>query len=263
MKSHSSGMFLLSVSNVNLLQPITLELGFLYSSLYSFHICFPFYQFPFAFCCWWCPFWCLWQSPSSVFITACKRSCWKVMFLHLSVILFTWGRGCVQERWPLKQAVRILLECILVSNMSVKKCMVVASPPSFGWRLLVLPKFCKIGWHTRFLENVLDSFSCFYIEIAYSYMLSFLVRHTISATWARPRKDIYEAKHNAGVKKFVSIIRIGLKRAFLGVKWPVHFWSKKICVKNTFRGKKGVLGVKWPVHFRVKQPVRFLGGMGV
>ena len=43
------------------------------------------------------------------------------MFLHLSVILFTWGTGCVQERWSLKQAVRILLECILVSNMSVKK----------------------------------------------------------------------------------------------------------------------------------------------
>ena len=28
-----------------------------------------------------------------------------------------WGQSCVQERWPLKRVVRILLECILVSNI--------------------------------------------------------------------------------------------------------------------------------------------------
>ena len=45
-----------------------------------------------------------------------------------------------------------------------------------------------------FWENVLDSFSCFYIEIAFSkftfcaaYMLSFLAHHTISAKKAHPR----------------------------------------------------------------------------
>ena len=71
-------MFLLSVSNVNLLQPITLELGFLYSSLYSFNICFPFYQFPFDFCCCWCPFRRLWQSPSSVFVSNLPvKKAWK------------------------------------------------------------------------------------------------------------------------------------------------------------------------------------------
>ena len=56
--------------------------------------------------------------------------CGKVMFLHPSVILFKTGRqegvcgggcawrggACVQERRPLKRAVRILLECILVCN---------------------------------------------------------------------------------------------------------------------------------------------------
>ena len=64
-------------------------------------------------------------------VTAHKRSCGKVVFLHLSVILFTGegghaskqevmhGRGhvwwaCVGRR-PLKRAVRILLECFLVS----------------------------------------------------------------------------------------------------------------------------------------------------
>ena len=64
---------------------------------------------------------------TTIFFTARKRSCGKVVFLHLSVILFTaearMARGacmakvggtCVQERRPLKRAVRILLECILV-----------------------------------------------------------------------------------------------------------------------------------------------------
>ena len=65
-----------------------------------------------------------------------QRSCGKVMFLHLSVILFTGGEGVSGRhppgrqplfrhpmgrhpgrhtpRWPLQQTVRILLECILV-----------------------------------------------------------------------------------------------------------------------------------------------------
>ena len=45
--------------------------------------------------------------------TTRKRSCGKVMFLHLSVILFT------RERRPLKRAVHILLECILVLQTSL------------------------------------------------------------------------------------------------------------------------------------------------
>ena len=72
--------------------------------------------------------------------TVRDSSCGQVMFLHLSVILFTGGcgrgacvagccafqregmhgrgmhgRGCAwQKRWPLQQTVCILLECILV-----------------------------------------------------------------------------------------------------------------------------------------------------
>ena len=76
-------------------------------------------------------------SQSAFLDTARKRSCGKVMFLHLSVICSQegvrgkggWGHvwqgvcvaeevhgkgACVQERRPLKRAVRILLECILV-----------------------------------------------------------------------------------------------------------------------------------------------------
>ena len=55
-----------------------------------------------------CP---LLESPSNLMtiFTARNLSCFKVMFLHLSVILFP------PPRWPLKrQTVRILLECILV-----------------------------------------------------------------------------------------------------------------------------------------------------
>ena len=44
-------------------------------------------------------------------ITARKQSCGKVMFLHLSVILFT---GDPPPPYGNEQAVRILLECILV-----------------------------------------------------------------------------------------------------------------------------------------------------
>ena len=59
--------------------------------------------------------------------TARKRSCLKIMFLHLSVILFT-GGGCTSPRqtphqadspprWALKWAVRIRLECIVVLSV--------------------------------------------------------------------------------------------------------------------------------------------------
>ena len=80
-------------------------------------------------------------SPSDHLVTTCKRSCDKVMFLHLSVILFARGscmaggvcgkgvcvakgrRGtCVQEKWPLKQEVCILLECILGFNYNGLIC---------------------------------------------------------------------------------------------------------------------------------------------
>ena len=63
-------------------------------------------------------------------ITAHKRSCGKVMFLHLPVILFTGGEGChdvtscygthLGRHFPRppppvnKRAVRILMECFLV-----------------------------------------------------------------------------------------------------------------------------------------------------
>ena len=52
-------------------------------------------------------------------VTARKRSCGKVRFLHLSVS-HSVHRGCTHPgrhpppRWPLKRTVRILLECILV-----------------------------------------------------------------------------------------------------------------------------------------------------
>ena len=61
-------------------------------------------------------------------ITIRKRSCGKIMSLHLSVILFTGGRcrpllgrqppqaDIPRTRWPLQRMVRILLECILVLN---------------------------------------------------------------------------------------------------------------------------------------------------
>ena len=83
------------------------------------------------------------SQSSAIVITARKRSCGKVMFLHLSVILFTgggvsvWGvsiqgslwlqggvsdcRGSLLGRYlpySKERAVRILLECILVWLMS-------------------------------------------------------------------------------------------------------------------------------------------------
>ena len=36
------------------------------------------------------------------------------------------------------------------------------------WGVLVFQKFAKLCGASGFWENVLDSFSCFYIEIAYS-----------------------------------------------------------------------------------------------
>ena len=46
--------------------------------------------------------------------TVRNSNCGKVMFLHLSVILFTGGGRAWQERRPLQRTVCILLECILV-----------------------------------------------------------------------------------------------------------------------------------------------------
>ena len=58
-----------------------------------------------------------------------KRSCGKVMFLHLSVIVFTRGQTPQADppadipppRQPLKRAVRILLEFILVGGLMTKR----------------------------------------------------------------------------------------------------------------------------------------------
>ena len=54
--------------------------------------------------------------------------------------------------------------------------------------------FAKLCGTPDFWEDVLNSFSSFYIEIAHSnftfygaYVLNFLVRHTISAKRAHPR----------------------------------------------------------------------------
>ena len=78
------------------------------------------------------------QKPYFAIITDCKRSCGKVMFLHLSISHSVYrgrgliGRGvCVSQhvmgkgadphppRWALKRAVSILLECILFASNEV------------------------------------------------------------------------------------------------------------------------------------------------
>ena len=41
------------------------------------------------------------------------------------------GKGGVQERWPVKRAIRILLECILVNVTSAKSKIYVLLPFSF------------------------------------------------------------------------------------------------------------------------------------
>ena len=53
-----------------------------------------------------------------------QRSCGKVMFLHLSVILFTGGvwQTPPSNRRPLQRTVRILLECIILSFQIVLLC---------------------------------------------------------------------------------------------------------------------------------------------
>ena len=71
------------------------------------------------------------QLVSQIFITVRNSSCGKVMFSQASVILSTGGvhgkgvacmaEGCAwQERRPLQRTVRILLECILVINLSLQ-----------------------------------------------------------------------------------------------------------------------------------------------
>ena len=62
------------------------------------------------------------------------------------------------------------------------------------WVWSFLRKFAKLCDTPGFWENVLDSFSCFHIQIAYSnftfcgvYTFSFLARYTISAKRAHPR----------------------------------------------------------------------------
>ena len=47
--------------------------------------------------------------------------------------------------------------------------------------LLVLPKFCKIVSRAKFLENVLDSFSCFTLKLPIQSLLS--VVPTRSVFW--------------------------------------------------------------------------------
>ena len=67
------------------------------------------------------------QLVSQIFITV-RSSCGKVMFSQASVILSTVGGGGVcmaegcawQERRPLQRTVRILVECILVINLSLQ-----------------------------------------------------------------------------------------------------------------------------------------------
>ena len=63
-----------------------------------------------------------------------------------------------------------------------------------------------------FWQNVLDSFSCIYIEIAYSnltfcgaYTLSFLVHHTISAKQAHPRFVVTVALYQQNLSKYKGI----------------------------------------------------------
>ena len=69
--------------------------------------------------------------------------------------------------------------------------------------LSVVPTRSKLCDAPGFWENVLDSFSCFYIEIAYSkftfcgtYTLSFLVRHTILSKTGTPPVVLKDWSYN-------------------------------------------------------------------
>ena len=89
--------------------------------------------------------------------------------------------------------------------------------------MLVLPKFSKILWCARFFwENVLDSYSCLYIEISYSnltfcgaYTFSFVAGHTTSTKRAHPSEKC-DVDKNVCVQLKSNHTKCGRKRTITG-----------------------------------------------
>ena len=114
---------------------------------------------------------------------------------------------CLHEMFsPGAHLAEILQNCVarqVVGRMCLIVFLAVTLKFPIQTVLSVVPTRSKLCDAPGFWENVLDSFSCFYIEIAYSkftfcgtYTLSFLVRHTILSKTGTPPVVLKDWSYN-------------------------------------------------------------------